>query len=316
LQSWAFGAAKIGVAALLIWLVLRKVDLHHAVLMAAMLAPAAGAAAFGLLLLQAIVSAWRWMVLSRRAGAEISYTTAFKFFMLSQFYNQALPSFIPGDACRVWGAARSGGVQRATVGVLLDRLVTLMALAFLACLSLGLLGFRGRGETMLLPLLALTGMVAGFGIVTAFVVARDRLALLLPAKAVDLVTSAGQAIQDVFHSGQVPVLFAVSLFIHGLSIATIYVLAESIQLPITLWETGIAVPVVMLAAQIPVTVNGWGVREGMMILVLAGFGIGRTEAATLSVIFGLFQLVLGLVGGLFALFPDRSADAKAARETP
>ena len=282
--------------------------------MATMLAPALAVLAFGLLFLQAMVSAWRWMVLSRRVGANISAATAFKFFMLSQFYNQALPSFVPGDACRVWGAARSGGLQQATVGVLLDRLVTLGALASLAALSLGVLGLRGRGEAMALPFLALAGMVVGFAVITAAIMARERLSALLPAKAGRLLVRGGQAIQDVFRSGQFPLLFAISLFIHGLSIATFYVLAEGLHLAMTPWEAVVAVPVVMLAAQIPVTVNGWGVREGMMILVLAGFGIGRTEAATLSVIFGLFQLGMGLVGGLFALFPDRAADAKAARE--
>ena len=314
LQGWGFGSIKIGVAALLIGLVLRKIDLHHAVLVAAMLAPAFGALAFGLLLLQVIVSAWRWMVLSRRAGANISGATAFKFFMLSQFYNQALPSFVPGDACRIWGAARSGGSQQATTGVFLDRLVTLAALASLAALSLGVLGLRGRGEAVALPFLALAGLVVGFVAIAVALAARERLSVLLPVKVALVLLRSGEAIRDVFRSGQIVFLFAVSLFIHGLSIAAFYVLAQGIHLPMTLWEAVVAVPVVMLAAQIPVTVNGWGVREGMMILVLAGFGIGHTEAATLSVIFGLFQLGMGLVGGLFALFPDRPAGAKAARE--
>ena len=45
-----------------------------------------------LLLLQAVLSAWRWCLLSEMIGQRLKLTGATKLFMQSLFYNQALPS--------------------------------------------------------------------------------------------------------------------------------------------------------------------------------------------------------------------------------
>ena len=70
-----------------------------------------------LLLLQAVLSAWRWMVLSRRTSGRSALSgRRCGYFMISQFYNQALPSTVPGDAARMWGAARFGRLRRRPSG--------------------------------------------------------------------------------------------------------------------------------------------------------------------------------------------------------
>jgi len=68
---------------------------------------------------------------------------------------------------------------------------------------------------------------------------------------------------------------------------------------------------VLLIAMVPISVGGWGLREGGMVISLAVFGIGTTDAATLSVVFGLLQLVVGLAGGVFVLSRPHSGKIKA-----
>jgi hypothetical protein len=64
----------------------------------------------------------------------------------------------------------------------------------------------------------------------------------------------------------------------------------------------LAVPLVTLLTLVPISLNGMGLRELGMILVLAPLGVGAPQAATLSVLqFAVYSLS-GLVGGAFYLW--------------
>lgn len=306
------GILKLVIAAILVWLALRKIDFARAFALLGAQSFGLDFFALGLLFLQAVLSAWRWVWISRRTAAPLSFRLALKFFMLSLFYNQALPSFLPGDACRVWGAARGAAVRQAALGVVLDRLVTLMALLSLASLSLGLFVFRGR---LVLGLgLGLVGAVllAALAALAIQIGRSKRVFSLLPEKLARPLAAASDGAAGLVFSARFFGLLLFSFLIHGLSIATFFVLGQAMHLPFTALDAIMAAPLMLVMALIPISVNGWGVREGTAVFLLARFGIARTEAATLSVLFGLAQLALGLIGGLFVLFPSGGADAKAS----
>ena len=109
----------------------------------------------------------------------------------------------------------------------------------------------------------------------------------------------------LFGSHAIIFLLFLTFIIHGLSLAAVYAIASSLDLALSLGVVCSAVPVVLLISIFPVSVSGWGVREGAMIVVLSGFGISSTNAATLSVVFGLFQLIVGLSGVVFVFWPMR-----------
>lgn len=308
-RAGAMMALKLAAALLLTWLVLRKVDFAHALAVADSLSAITALGALVLLALQAVLSAWRWMLVSRRTAAALPYWPAYRLFMIGLFYTQALPSTFPGDAVRVWGGARFGSAGEAAIGVFLDRLLTLLALLLLAAMSLAVLAIRSHGDPVaLVPAAILT---AGFLVLALAVAFRAYLTSLVPGKAGRFAARLAQSVHCLFRSGDSFGLCLLSLVIQVFSIVTIVLLASGMGLALTMAAAFVSMPLVMLAALLPVSVNGWGVREGAMIALLAGFGIGHTEAATLSVIYGLFQLGLGLSGGLFVLFPAGSADAKA-----
>jgi len=53
-----------------------------------------------------------------------------------------------------------------------------------------------------------------------------------------------------------------------------------------------------LVATIPVSIAGWGMREGAMVAALGVLGVSTSGAVTLSVLFGLGLIVVGMVGGI------------------
>jgi uncharacterized membrane protein YbhN (UPF0104 family) len=300
----AFVAFKLSVAGLLVWLVLRKVDFDRAFGLVSGLPNYLAATILGLFLMQMLLSAWRWSAMSQRlAAAPLPFLPAFKFFMIAQFYNQALPSFIPGDAARVWGAARYSDIRRATLAVVIDRVVTLVVLLVLSALSLFLLGFGHHRVPDQARLAFSALLLAGLAFAALSLLFRRRILGLLPARVRDLLTSAGQSLRVAGIGWDMAGWLAQSVVIHGTNIAIVYCLGLGMHLPLSALTALATVPLVMVAALLPVTVNGWGVREGVMVVLLGNFAIGPTEAATLSVMFGLAQLVFGLAAGLFVLIP-------------
>ncbi|WP_434715170.1 flippase-like domain-containing protein (plasmid) [Rhizobium sp. YTUHZ045] len=263
-----------------------------------------------LLLLQAVLSAWRWCLLSEMIGQRLKITGATKLFMQSLFYNQALPSPIPGDAARIFGAIKYGlTITEATLGVVMDRILTLFGLAVVALI--GLIIMRGfYGHDFPIPhLVELTALGVAGTIASALVFSwrRHFFVRFLPAKLHALT----EALAAFLSHRRMLGIFLLTLVIHGLSVVSLEILVLGLGLPLDWGQATAAFPPVLLIAMVPISVGGWGLREGGMILSLAVFGIGTTDAATLSVVFGLLQLVIGLAGGVFVLSRPHTGKIKA-----
>ncbi|MBX4935663.1 lysylphosphatidylglycerol synthase transmembrane domain-containing protein [Rhizobium bangladeshense] len=263
-----------------------------------------------LLLLQALLSAWRWCLLSEMIGQRLKLRGAMKLFMQSLFYNQALPSPIPGDAARIFGAIKYGlTITEATLGVVLDRILTLFGLAVVALI--GLIIMRGfYGHDFPIPyLVELTALGVAGAIASALVFSwrRQFFVRFVPAK----LHALNEALAAFLTHRRMLGVFLLTLVIHGLSVVSLEILVLGLGLPLDWGQAAAAFPPVLLIAMLPISVGGWGLREGGMILSLAVFGIGTTDAATLSVVFGLLQLVIGLAGGVFVLSRPHSGKIKA-----
>ena len=70
------------------------------------------------------------------------------------------------------------------------------------------------------------------------------------------------------------------------------------RLPLTIVDCLLLIPPIMLLTAVPVSISGWGVREGVMVGALSMMGIATEQALALSVLMGFVLLANGLVGGL------------------
>jgi hypothetical protein len=70
----------------------------------------------------------------------------------------------------------------------------------------------------------------------------------------------------------------------------------------------------MEIAMLPISIAGWGVREGVAIIAFSGFGVPSPVALGSSLLFGLIVLAVGLVGGLLWLVDHREIGTLAAIE--
>jgi len=149
-------------------------------------------------------------------------------------------------------------------------------------------------------LVALIGAVGGFMVVAAF---NYLPAALRRLKLFHWIAELAAAAMTVTRSLRgIASLSGLSLAIHVLNVAVIYVLAAGLSVSLTFWHCLLLTPPVIFLSMLPISVAGWGVREGAMIVALGLVGVTPAQSVALSVCFGIAVFAISLPGGLLWLF--------------
>ncbi len=248
---------------------------------------------------QVALSAWRWRYTARRLDLVLPMVVAVREYYLATFLNQVLPGGVMGDVNRAWRHSLDSGERLASAhAVMIERMsgqLVMMAVA----LSLGvwLVWYRyGMLEALSeygeRALLLLTGLTATVVLVTSIwqrakdyvhTLRRDLRKALLewPAVGVQLVSSAG-------------VVASYLAVFSLLALGAGYWSDPHMALVLTSLCS-----LLLLVMAIPVTVAGWGVREGAAALLWPMAGMPAEQGVALSVGYGLAVLLSSLPGVLF-----------------
>jgi len=246
--------------------------------------------------LLAFVHAARWVAIIRANGGEMSFTTSLKLVFVGYFFNQALPSSIGGDAIRIWQAHRSGlSLVVAINTVVIDRLIALAAMLIMTSVALPwLMEIVVESGLRWVIVLVIIGGVCGFAallslnrlpeFICSWKVLRPFLQLSEDAKKI-LPNSGGLTL-------------ALSVGIHLGVALVVFMIASALNVTVGLINCIILVPLVMLVSLFPVSIAGWGIREGAMVVALGLVQIPQSDAISVSIIFGLLFLITSLPGGV------------------
>jgi uncharacterized membrane protein YbhN (UPF0104 family) len=275
-------ALTLGVLALVLWLA------QPAAVLAALrgLQPGWLAVAIGALAGQIVLSALRWRVTAKALGHDLPQAWALREYGLSVAANTFLPGGVLGDLARIL-RSRSLGWQGAAASVLLERLAGQVALGLVALGGLGLwLGAKALA-------LGLAGMAGALG--ALWFAPRFRVLL------------ARAWLRGGVWRSQAVLTFAIL----ALNLAGFWAAAQAVGVTLGPAATLALIPLTLLAMLVPLTINGWGVREGLAAALWPLWGIAAAQAVAASVAFGLACMgaaVIGLVPWLWR----RGATALAA----
>ena len=260
-------------------------------------------AAMACLVVQTIaVVTWRWHVILRVIHKAVMWVNLARVVVIGYFFNQILPTTIGGDGVRIWLLSRTEtSLDVALRSVVLDRVLGLFGL-FLLCLAASLSLLISFGEaTVVLVVIFLSAM----GIIS-IIYAPFFLNLLqwLPfSKLQYQLSTFRKEIESVLRAKtRLTALLSLSVIGHIVASFAVWLTARSFGIEIPLGPTLAVVPPILLAASLPISIAGWGVREGSMIIGLAMLGVSGSDATLVSVVIGLMCLGLGALGGLIWLF--------------
>ena len=258
--------------------------------------------ALGLGLPQVWLSAWRWRLTATRLGLRLTLSRAFREYYLAGFLNQIVPGGVAGDLARAWRhAGDAEGGRAAWHAVLIERASGQFALALLALLALacspplrdGLADGLARlapGTALALAAALLLGLVA-----------------LRPAR--HALAALGRDFSRAMFDRRVLALQLLgSLAVVASYVAVYFCCARAIGIARPAAELLPLIPPVLLAMALPLSLAGWGLREGAAALVWLVAGLPAAEGVAISVAYGAVIFCASLPGALILLL-DRTGKA-------
>lgn len=249
--------------------------------------PAWMGAAVALLMAQTLLSALRWRLVAGRLGHPMALGWALREYFLAQTVNLALPGGVAGDALRAVRAGAVAGLRQAGQAVIFERLAGQAALVAVTLVAAGWLSLRGGA--LPLPLAAGFALLAGACALAALV-----LALLRRRPAVaGWITAARHAVlaRDVLAAQA-----GLSLASVAANVLSFAAAAAAVGLVLPADAIFAVIPLVLFAMLVPLTVGGWGLREGAAVAILPLVGATPEAALAASALFGLLFLVSSLLG--------------------
>ncbi|SEL82710.1 conserved hypothetical protein [Halomonas daqiaonensis] len=254
--------------------------------------------ALALTLPQMLLSAWRWRLTASRLELSLSWGRALREYYLAMFLNQVLPGGVAGDATRAWRHSRASGrrgsawraviIERAS-GQLAMLVLTLLVVA-ISPLWQGLIGEA-------LASLSSPGWLIGATLMLVIGVPVMRHLVRQPPAAL---AGLGEDLRRSLLASSVwPRQLAGSLLV-VLSYALVFVCAaRAIGVTLPLGTLMSLVPPVLIAMLIPLSLAGWGLREGAAALVWGLVGLAPAEGVAVSMAYGLLVLLASLPGAMF-----------------
>ncbi len=264
------------------------------------------------LALQTFVAAVRWQYVIVKCGAPITFKNTYYYTMVGWFFNQTLPSTVGGDAARVYLLARCGaGWRIASYSVLVDRGVGLFFLVVLVaiCLPWSLVLIKDPVGRIALVTLGIGGIAAGLGFAAL---------ALVPEALADRwwitrhVAGVAKVLLQLCQSTRAAfTISALSIWIHLLTVVAAWGAAKSVAAPLSFADALILVPPVMLISIIPISIAGWGVREGLMVVAFGYAGLYQSDGLIVSLIIGFAMFVVGVAGAILWVLTGHRISALA-----
>jgi len=304
--------AKTVVTGGLIWLIVDKVDFAEVAARLRQMDAAWLALACLLMLLQYATAALRWSLILRALEDRLPARKVVEIFLIGLFFNQALPSSIGGDALRIWRGYTAGlPLGRAVSSVLLDRALGFVALFVLAAIGLpwSFALLHDQPLRWLTPALALAAF-AGLAVLLLL----DRLPTAW--RRFRLVRGLAGLARDgrrvLLHPVTLGAMLAVGLASALAVVSVFYALGAALGLELSMLSCLLLVPVVLTVTAVPVSLAGWGLREGAAIFLFGLVGMEQHDALALSLCYGLLAAATSLPGGIVWLL-TRERDKAAAK---
>jgi hypothetical protein len=233
-------------------------------------------------LITAGLNTLRWKMLLKDVGIKQTFQNLFELTLISSVINFSLPSFIGGDAAKIFKLADQGSHKKD---------------AFAATLADRILGFSA------ILILAVTALLVNYSIV---IKTRHFLLLLL----IPLIGLLGNLLRAVPYLDRIFTTFttrikkfklatmfkglALSLITQIIGIINQYLLLLSLSLAVPFKQLFLAIPVTRLLVSLPVSIGGFGIKELTLIRVLKNSSLTNEQIISFSTLGYLVFILLSL----------------------
>ncbi len=256
----------------------------------------------------------RWNILLKENGSSYKLKDLIKFYLVSNFFNHFLPTRFGGDIIRISDTkSMKNGLSASTIIVFVERISGIFILFIFALIASIIRIDFVKG----MPQIWLTAIAGFIGIIFLFILLkktpenyfsrfkiRSKLfgKILIKFDSLHLIAKSSlvnkKVIIKILFWG---VILQLNVIIHY------YLIGLSLGLTIPFIDYFFIISVFLIVLSIPISFNGYGVREQVLILFFTPYGyINPAIAISFSFLDMIFNLILGIFGGIIFLLRRKS----------
>jgi uncharacterized protein (TIRG00374 family) len=252
-----------------------------------------------------IVSACQWQYLLRAEQIHAGLLKLVKLYLIGTGFSHFLPTGMGGDVVKAFYVGReSGNYAGSASAVVMTRLTGFFGMQLVAFSAL-LIWHAYFNRALVLSAILLSLLVGGMigGVVTLTAVlprilkkswTKNRiLANVIPVG--DALISAMKRPRLLATVTLIGVVFWI------LSALNYYVYAQALRLNVPLYFYFVAIPVASLVAFLPITINGFGLRESAFVYIFATMRVPAATSLLLALLMDVQVLFFGAIGGFLYL---------------
>ena len=304
-------AVKLAVSIILLTILFSRIDGRRLWASARQASIAWLLAALAIYLVNVVVGVWRWHLLLHAQRVEVPRRSLLASMLVALFFNNFLPSNIGGDVIRIRDTAKPAGSKTlATTVVFADRVLGLIGLVLVAAMGATMVaGLAGHVPSPILPAWLWVGFLAMAMLSAPAVLAPAGVGRLLQPLTVFHPEWVGDRIGSLTAAlarfrdrpGSLAGCFGGAVFVQA-SIVVFYVaVARALHIGVTPWDLAVIVPLSFIVQMLPVSLNGFGVREATFSFYFTRVGL-PLEAGLLVSLMGAALIMLFSVTGGFVWF--------------
>jgi uncharacterized protein (TIRG00374 family) len=251
------------------------------------------------------LATWRWRILLNAIGvrAPLGHLTAS--YLVATFFNNFLPSNIGGDIVRVRDSSKLTGSTATSLAVVgIDRILGFGALYLLAAVAWVMAPPAVRG------LAGARVVLLGLAVLFAFLAyiffrpgTARRLMSASRLSSIDWARQQFEVVQGAVHvyRSQLRTIWlagVASVLLQALVVLYYLEVARALGIPLPARAAFLMVPLCTLLQAVPISFNGWGLREGLFAVYFAQVGLARESALAFSLVGAGLVVLLSLSGAV------------------
>jgi uncharacterized protein (TIRG00374 family) len=294
---------RLAVSVVLFAILLTQIDLQSVVRRILDLPPLVVLGAISLSVANVCLSVWKWQILLRGVGYYRSYRVLWVYYYIGQFFNFFFPSSIGGDTVRAYYLYDDlGAGYDAVSSIAVERLTGLVAIVVVALPATLLAAETVQSPVIwiVLPVGALTLLVVGTYLTGHLDWVVDRTATAVSV--FDIGTRIAQAYDAVVKYRSVPRTLvgslAISILFRLVLVTNTYFVAVGLGMDLTPAYFLLFVPIVEVLLFLPISIQGFGVRELAYPFLFGAVGASVGSAAALGLVMTIvLSIVNNVLGG-------------------
>ena len=243
-----------------------------------------------ILTIQQLLSAMRWGMILKSIGENFVFRKVAQIFMAGAIASAVLITSLAGLSVRVLLLSRAGtNIKRAIYSLAVEKFFASGSL--LICFIAGMavlmnIESTAAPDSFRLAMLIVIGalVLMGLGVMLLARLRYEKVSELL-----DLIRST--LAQPIFFAN----VLLLSLFIVALGFYSVAVLANGLDVGISLIALLAIQPGIAIMSALPLSLGGWGVREASMVVGLGLVGVEAADALAISLTYGVLSILATFV---------------------